>query len=229
MPRTLLTLHQVAQALHLSTREITRMADENILPGIKVRGHWEFRAAEIRDWIDQNLHVLPTRRAKDRHPEVPGDLLLDAAIKAEGIRVDGAAKTRASVLRELAELAAAVDTHIDASALATALSQREEQGSTALGGGVAVPHPSRPVYLESPLIAILRTSRPIPFGERGGGMTDLFFLVCCPDHTGHLLHLGRLCKLLVDGKLLTRIREAPDSQALRNLIVQAEETLCMGK
>jgi mannitol/fructose-specific phosphotransferase system IIA component (Ntr-type) len=229
MPRTLLTLNQVAQALHLSTREVTRMADDKILPAVKVRGHWEFRAGQIRDWIDHNLHVLPTRRARDRHPEAQGDLLIDAALKPEAIRIDGRGKTRSSVLRELAELAAGADSHLDAAALAAALSEREDQGSTALSGGVAVPHPVRPVYMESPLIAVLRTLRPIPFGEPGGGLSDLFFLVCCPDHVGHLLHLGRLCRLLMDSKLLAQIRETEDSQALFEQLTDAEALLCAEK
>lgn len=229
MSRATLTINQVAQALHLSTREVVRMADEKILPAMKVRGHWEFRAAEIRNWIDQNLHALPARRAKDRHPEEQADLLLDTALKVEAIRIDDPARTKASVLRELAALAAQVDPAIDASDLNAALMEREEQGSTALGGGMAVPHPARTVYLEAPLLAVLRTTQPIPFGERGGGMSDLFFLVCCPNHTEHLLFLGRLSRLLLDSALLKKLREAHDPQALHDAIIGAEKKLCEEK
>ena len=202
------------------------MADEKILPAMKVRGHWEFRAAEIRNWIDQNLHALPARRAKDRHPAVQGDLLLDTAMKPEAIRVDEPARTKASVLHELADLAARVDPTINAGELKAALVEREDQGSTALGGGVAVPHPARTIYVEAPLLAVIRTAQPLPFGERGGGLSDLFFLVCCPNHTEHLLYLGRLSRLLLDAALLKKIRESPDPQSLYDAIIEAEMKLC---
>lgn len=226
MPRSLMSVRQVAEALHVSTREIVRMAEQRILPGMLVKGIWQFRTGEVWNWIEANLASLPQRRRKDKHPHPTGDLLISAALKPGAVGIDIPAKTKTSTLRELVALAEAVEPNLDASALIEALTEREAQGSTALQDGVALPHPARQFYTEGPLLVAARTVQPIPFGERGGGLTDLYFLVCCPQQVDHLLYLGRLCRLLIEKTLQTELREAGDSDEFLAAIRAAEESLC---
>ncbi len=226
MPQTQLSVDEVAASLHVSTREVVRMAEKRILPAVKSRGGWKFRANEVWDWIEKNFHGLPERREKDVHAESPGDLLLATSLQPDGVSVGSASKTKASILRELAELAAVVDPFVDAASLADALDRREAESPTALQDGVAVPHPAGPVYSEGPIVTAARTLQPIGFGERGGGLTDLFFLICCPQQTQHLLYLGRLCRLLIDKELQQVLRGAEDSASFVDAIRSAEEELC---
>ncbi len=167
------------------------MAEQRILPGVKVRDMWQFNAGEVWNWIEENLHILPERRRKDKHPETIGDLLVSPILKEQGVVIESAAKTKASVLHELAQLAEAVDPYVHAADLVEDLLAREAQSSTALQYGVAIPHPGRPIYCEGPLIAVIHTIQGIAFGERDGGLSDLLFLVCCPTPSEHLLYLGR--------------------------------------
>lgn len=226
MPRSLMSVRQVAEALHVSTREVVRMAEQRILPGVQVKGLWQFRTGEVWNWIEANLASLPQRRRKDKHPHPTGDLLICAALKPSAVGIDIPAKTKTSILRELVALAHIAEPNLDAPALIEALTEREAQGSTALQDGVAIPHAARQFYTEGPLLAAARTVRPIPFGERGGGLSDLFFLVCCPQQVDHLLYLGRLCRLLIEKQLQTRLREAGDADEFLVAIRAAEESLC---
>jgi excisionase family DNA binding protein len=226
MPRSNMTVQEVAESLHVSLREVERMAEGKILPAQRVKGAWQFRAGEVWNWISTNMNVLPSRRDKDRHPKASGGPLLVSTLKPEGVELDLPAKTKASLLRELARLAGRVSPSIDPAALAEALVQREAQGSTALEHGVAVPHPLRPLYSDGPVLVAARTIRPIVFGERNGGLTDLFFMVCCPNHVDHLLYLGRLCRLLVEEHVRLTLRSAPDAHAFVEIVHIAEARLC---
>ena len=226
MSRSLMSVKKVALSLHVSTREVVRMAEHRILPGTKIRGQWQFRTGDIWNWIEENMHALPARRLKDRHPETTGGLLITTELREIAVTVDLVAKTKSSVLRKLAKLAEAIDPFIDAQILAEKLIERESQGTTALQDGVAVPHSPCPLYSEGTILAAARTSQGIVFGERGGGLTDLFFLVCCPDQADHLLHLGRLCRLLIDRKLQEQLRQAADAAEFVEAIRCAEEELC---
>lgn len=225
MPRTMLGVKEVAASLHISTREVVRMAERGILPATQVRGAWQFRAGEVWNWIEANIETLPARREKDRHPETSAALLLTPVLKEHAVAVNLTAKTKASVLRALARLAENADPTVDPAVLIEALGEREAQGSTALQDGVAVPHPARPFYSEGPILAAARTSQPIVFGERRGGLTDLFFLVCCPDQSRHLLFLGRLCRLLMVPDLRQALRTAADASSFVEAIQKAEEEL----
>ncbi len=226
MPKAMIGVKEVAAALHVSVREVVRLTEDKILPGRRVRGEWEFRAGEILNWIEANLQTLPQRRERDRHPTPPGTLLITPVIKMAAIKVGLHAKTKSSVLRELAGLASRADQSLDEPSLIAALTAREATGSTALQDGVAIPHPASPQYSEGPVVAAARTSEGVIFGERGGGLTDLFFLVCCPRQVDHLLFLGRLCRLLIDRKLQDTLRSAPNEGAFADAIIAAESRLC---
>lgn len=226
MPRTILSVNDVAACLHVSAREVIRMAEQKILPAEKVRGQWQFRAGDVWNWIEQNMETLPERRRKDRHPVAPATRLLAPILRDSAIAVDLLAKTRTSVLRELSRLAEEADSSIDSAALCQSLQEREAQSSTALQDGVAIPHPNRPLYLEAPVIAAARTAQPIVFGQRDGGLTDLFFLVCCPSQTDHLLFLGRLCRLLIDRTLQEKLRAAETAAEFSRALTAAENALC---
>lgn len=226
MPRSIMTVNEVAASLHVSPREVVRMADAGILPAMKVKDVWHFRSGEILNWIEKHLHSLPERRRKDRDPFAPGDLLIAPTLREDAVEINLGAKTKASVLRELARLAESADPCIDAASLNEALVEREERGSTALQDGIAVPHPAKTVYSEGPVLAAARTPGGIPFGQRDGRLTDLFFLVCCPEPKTHLLYLGRLCRLLLDHDLQNQLRAAETRSEFVDAICSAETRLC---
>lgn len=202
------------------------MAEQRILPGMLVRGQWQFRAGEVWNWIDANLEGLSVRRQKDRHPEVRADTLISQILTEDVVEVGLNAKTKNSLLRELVRLAERGDPSLDAPALVEALQEREIQGSTAIQFGVAVPHPGKPFYAEGPVLAAARTIQGIAFGERGGGLSDLFFLICCPTQVDHLLYLGRLCRLLVNVDLRVLLRQAQDAAEFVQAVRSAELVLC---
>lgn len=225
MPRSVMNAKQVAEALHVSLREVLRLAEAGALRATRVRDEWQFRAGDVSNWIERNLRQLPAHRARDARIEPPSGQIIAQALRPEAVAVGLAAKTRASVLRELVALAARGDPTLDAAGLLEAVIERENRDSTALQDGVAIPHATRQVYAEGPVISAAHTAQGIAFGQRDGGLTDLFFLVCCPSHLGHLLHLGRLCRLMIDKRLQEALRAAADPEEFVAVLTEAERRL----
>jgi mannitol/fructose-specific phosphotransferase system IIA component (Ntr-type) len=137
-----------------------------------------------------------------------------------------AATTKSSVLKHLVRLAEQSWEVYDAEAVYQAVRQREELGSTAAEGGVAIPHPRPlPNLLGSDLLAYARLGAGIPFGAPDGGLTDLFFLVCCRDTRTHLSVLARLSRLLRRPGFLDDLRAAENVAETLQVIEGAEADL----
>jgi PTS system nitrogen regulatory IIA component len=225
-------VEQLAGYLSRDARELDKLASRGVLPGRKVNGEWRFAKAEIHHWLSTRLHEMSQTELtgiEDAHENAEvAEPLLANLLRPECVAVPLAASTRPSVLRQLIRLAGESYLVYDDDALLAALQQREEMASTALPGGVAIPHPHRPAgpgVLGDCLVAYGRTPRGIGYGGPRGELTDLFFLVACTDDRTHLRVLARLGRLFQIEGFLDRLREAEDASEAREMILRAEETL----
>lgn len=230
MPRIVLKSAEVAAALGLDVRTVERLASAGELPGRLVGGAWSFRAAEISDWAGRHLGSLPKEKSREKGKKrilAKSEPLLKVALPPATVSVRLAGSTRHSVLDELVDLAARSGEVLDARALLDAVIEREKQQPTALPGGIAIPHASQIGFVgERPVIAAGRAGQGIPFGDPTGRLTDLFFLLCCRDYREHLLHLGRLARLLSEQDLIDELRSAETSEQFAAAMWHAEERLC---
>ena len=228
MGSEMMDLEQLASYLQRDVREVTKLASRGHLPGQKVAGNWRFARAEINHWVETQMHAYTEQqlaaldngggRHDDREP------LVAQYLSEASVAVPLAATTRASVLRELVKLAEQSWNIYDADAVHEAIKQREEMGSTALASGVAIPHWRRalPQTLGETVIAYGRTASGIPFGASNGGLTDIFFLVCCREDRTHLRLLARLSRMLMRPDFLDNLR-ASESPAETWQIIEATE------
>jgi len=225
MPTSLLNVAEVASALAIDPRSVERLAEARELPGRKVKGRWQFRAAEVSDWAARNLGELHPGRTDPRFAR-DSDLIVSTALQTEAVKVPLHATSRASVLRELVALCQRRIS--DARTLLNSLEERERERPTAFPGGVAIPHPKQVgrFEVEWPIIAACRLHSPIPFGAPDGALTDLFFLVICREYREHLIHLGRLCRLLTAPNIIDELRAASDCAHFIDLLQREEQRLC---
>jgi PTS system nitrogen regulatory IIA component len=231
MGSDMMDLTQLASYLQRDVREVSRMASRGYLPGHKVGGEWRFARAEINHWIETHMHGYDDRQltaletAGDRSPEQ--EPLVSTLLSQASMAVPLAARTRDSVLRELVHLAEQSWQVYDPDAILEAIRAREELATTALESGVAIPHPRRPLAkaLGEAILAYGRTASGVPFGEPSGQLTDIFFLVCCPDERTHLQVLARLSRLFLRPGFLAALRAAEHTAATWEVVAAAEKDL----
>jgi PTS system nitrogen regulatory IIA component len=102
--------------------------------------------------------------------------------------------------------------------------EREGVGSTALGGGVALPH-CRIEQIETPRVAIARLARGVPFGAPDGEPVWLFVGIVTPSSApgAHLSLLAALARRLRDPERMERLlASTDDSVLLRELFPEKE-------
>jgi PTS system nitrogen regulatory IIA component len=226
-----MTLEDFARHVGMRIDEVRRMADRGKLPAQKVGGQWRFNRARVTEWLQQEIPTYDDDRlVRIEQAMGPREVSLDDQsmivtdlIGLEGVEIHLRANTKASALRELVGLAGQTDLLYDPEGLLDALQQREEMCSTALPNGVAIPHPRQPMPYASaePLICAARTLHGIPFGSNYGGLTSLFFLICCHDDRHHLRVLARLMRIL-DEATITALKAAETSDDFLQTLIDKE-------
>lgn len=215
-----MTLEELARHIGMDAREIRKLAEKGVLPGTMVGGQWRFNRAQMLDWLQREMHSLSQRDIENLERATAsgghGDLLISTLLGAEGVNLNLPARSRNSALRELANLAENTGLVWDKAALIEALEERESLASTALPGGIALPHPRRPMPYATaePLVCFGRVPSGLPFNAPDGRLTDLFFLIISHDDKHHLRVLARLA-LLLDSDLPSELRTVEtDEEAL---------------
>jgi PTS system nitrogen regulatory IIA component len=226
-----MTIQDVAQMLGDDIRRVHRMADQGKIPCRKVGGQFRFHRAEITEWLQQHMTTMPRGDLVqvDAGMTTQRQVRADEAIVTPLLRVEAIApqigsRTKSSALRELVALATQTGMVYDDVALLEAVQEREQLSTTALEGGIAIPHPHQPLpyTLADSILVVARASQGLVFGARDGALTDLFFLIASQDDHHHLHLLARLCRMLGDEDWVDQLREADSAKAIIELMARRE-------
>jgi excisionase family DNA binding protein len=232
MPYKIFNLEEAATYLHLNRAELERWVKDGEIPFQKRGERVVFLRRDIDAWASQRVLGLHDRPLAEYHRQTSQGtqkLFAQEAIMPEVIRPEHidpalAAKTKASVLREMVALAEKTGWVSDAPALRESLEAREELCSTALPEGLALLHARHhePFLFETSFILLGRTPQEIHFGAPDGRPTRLFFLICCQDDRIHLHTLARLCLMAQKTEMVQQLLEVADAASLYAIIVAAE-------
>ncbi len=234
MPYRNMTVKELAQMMGADARRLERMAERGEIPCQKVAGQLRFNRAEITQWLQQSMATMNGSHlaevdagiAADRQRE-QDEAIISPLLRPEAVATQLKSRGKNSLLRELVGLADDTGQVYDAQALLEAVVAREEMASTAIEGGIAIPHPRRPLPydLADSILIVGRTGRGVVFGAPDGGLTDLFFLMASQDDRHHLHVLARLCRMLHDETFLGQLRAAEFPEEMMEILRQREQAV----
>jgi PTS system nitrogen regulatory IIA component len=133
-------------------------------------------------------------------------------VQPEQILLDVDIRDRRHALEFIAEAIARAH-GLDTEATARALARREQAASTALGGGLAIPH-ARISGLVRPLTLFVRTRAGIGFDAPDHQPVRDLLAILVPadgDKDDHLELLALIARLFSDREFRTRLATAPDA------------------
>jgi excisionase family DNA binding protein len=235
MPYRTFGIEEVARYLHLSRADLDRLVKDQDIPFERHGERLVFRKVDIDAWASQRILGLEGRHLAEYHQKssrgaqqiVAQEAIMPEMIQPDFIAPALTAKTKASVLRQMAALAEETGRVADSRALLEGLEAREELCSTGIPGGLALLHSRNPesYQFEMAFLALGRTIQQIPFGAPDGQPTNLFFLIGCPDDRMHLHTLARLCLMAQKTDLLVDLRQAVDAEAMCECILASEQAV----
>jgi PTS system nitrogen regulatory IIA component len=230
MPHRSMTIQEVAKLLGSDVRRVERMAQRGEIPCQKVGGKLRFNRAEITEWLQQTMggmshdHLAEVDAGITTQRQTQDETIVTPLLRPAAVTTNLGSRTKNSTLRELVALAEKTGLVLDRKMLVDAVIHREELYSTALEGGVAIPHPRRPLpeAIAETILAVARTSHGIALGAPDGRLTNLFFLIASQDDRHHLHVLARLCRMLRDEKFVAALEAAGTPAEMIELIKDRE-------
>ncbi len=238
MPHRTFNIREAAEYLHVTEAEVEELVRAGEIPFESMGNRVVFRRKDVDSWASCRVLGLECDGLDEFHRKTTAkyhDLSKQKAIIPELMQVRFvepalAARTRASLIREMAGLAAATGLVVQPEDLRVSLDARERMASTALPGGVAMLHPAQhdPYLFDDSFILLARTVQSLPFGSPDGLTTDIFFLIASQDDRIHLHLLARLCAICHNTDALERIRAAGGAREIYEVLLAAEEEILRG-
>ncbi len=207
-----LTLWQTAAYLGLDETTVRGWTKSRDLPAHVTGDTLYFNASELWAWaVDKGVSL------SDGAPDAAEIPPLSALLTEDGVVYDVEGETKHEVLAKLIGRLPVADKERDL--LLEFVEAREALTSTAIGGGIAIPHVrkwSLMLHPPRPFLGLCLLRRPIDFGAIDGKPVHALFLVVSPNVAMHLHVLARLGLVLRDSVL----REMLAARASAALILE---------
>lgn len=154
------------------------------------------------------------------------DMKLTELLKPKYVELNLTAQDKPKLLAEMVDLIAKSGKIKNKRALYTALIEREGLGSTAIGGGIAIPH-AKVDAVKEPILAFGRAPAGVDFNSLDGERTYIFFMLISPkEEVGfHLKVLARISHLVKDKFMVGLLRKAKNKEEIIKIAHNIEKTL----
>ena len=148
------------------------------------------------------------------------DLLDDRSIL-----LDGRVADKKAALDQMVELMDASGKLRDKETYRQGVYAREQEGSTGIGEGIAIPHCKSDAVIK-PGLAAMVVKDGVEFESLDGQPAHLFFLIAAPntEDNVHLDVLSRLSVLLMDEYFTNKLRQAASVSEFKQIIEDAEKS-----
>lgn len=145
-------------------------------------------------------------------------------LNSKGIDLAGKPASKDKTIKHLVDLMDTTENISDKEAYRLAVMKREEEGSTGIGEGVAIPH-GKSFSVKDAGLAAMVVKDGTDFDSLDGEPAYLFFLIAAPNQANdlHLEVLSRLSTILMDPEFRKKLIQAPDITTFLKFIDEKEQ------
>ena len=145
-------------------------------------------------------------------------------LDVRSISLDAAPKTKKEALDTLVELMSKSGKINDVEGYRKLVYAREEESTTGIGEGIAIPH-GKGDCVDKPGLAAMVVKDGVDFESLDDEPASLFFLIAAPntEDNVHLDVLSKLSMMLMDGEFTESLRNAPSPEQFMEIIDKADE------
>lgn len=220
----IMTLSEVAGYLKVGEKTIHRMLSRSEIPSVKVAGQWRFLKPVIVEWLVSGMQKKVGNGIARLMEEDDFPIPFSRILKQELILTSLKGKNRQDILVELAKHLESDGVSENWQDIYELLLQREDMMTTAVGNGIAFPHPRNPEKNKAcrPIVLIGISREGVDFFSMDGEPTRLFCLVYTDSEVIHLKLLARLNRMLRDIDFVEELIKCSSSEEVISKFIIAE-------
>jgi nitrogen PTS system EIIA component len=195
-----LDVRDAAAVLNVPQSTIYRWINDRHLPAKGVEGQYRFARTELLEWATIHKVELSPSIFRDDSDDSVRPSLVDA-LESGGVFYNVSGLDKSSALRAVVDNMSLPE-GTDPQQLLELFLAREATGSTAVGNGIAIPHPRHPLVLPvaKPMLSLCFLAQPVDFGAANGEPVHTLFVLLSPTIQMHLQMLARVACLLRDDR-----------------------------
>jgi PTS system nitrogen regulatory IIA component len=189
-----LTLRDVAAALQVPESTVLRWISEKNLPAQHVAGTYHFNRVQLLEWAAVNRQPLTGDAFRQNGSPLPR---LDAALRAGRIVDNLPGSDLANVYRALVDILP-LPPDQEREEVYQMFLGRESRGSTAIGEGLALPHPRHPIVTpgQPPSVTVCFLAQPLDLKAPDRKPVHTLLALLTPTVRVHVHLLARLISAL---------------------------------
>lgn len=144
-------------------------------------------------------------------------------LKRESVELSGTPESKGQAIDQMVELMAKGGNINDLQCYKEGVLKREEEGTTGIGEGIAIPH-AKTDAVSAPGLAAMLVPQGVDYDALDGQPVHMIFLIAAPntEDNVHLEVLSRLSMLLMDDEFRTNLLDAADVTEFLAHIDEAE-------
>lgn len=213
-----LKVRDIARLLNVSEQTVYRWVKTGSLPAHRVHDQYLFNRVEIQEWAASRKHRVSLELFAP-NGSVEALPSLASALERGGVHYQVPGQQREAVLEAVTKLPGIPST-VNRVLLHLLLVGREALASTALGDGIAIPHPRDPlvVHVSEPFVLLCFLKEPVDFHALDGQPVRVLFTLLSPSVRQHLQMLGTLAFALHDPEFTAMLRNVAPKEAILNRV-----------
>ncbi|TAL31065.1 MAG: helix-turn-helix domain-containing protein [Spirochaetes bacterium] len=217
-----LKMKDVVDLFDVPEKTILQWINEKKMPSYKIKNQYFFNKAEVNEWILRN-DIAVSEKILDLTLTTRPVSLIDL-IKRGDIHYGIEGATVRGVIDGVVNTIP-LPKSIDKDTVLASLLQREEMMTTAVGKGIALPHPRNPIIsdIDDESVSICFLKNPVDYRALDGEPVQALFIIISSNAKRHLEILSKISFLCKQEDFLKTLRDRPKKEVVLYYIERAEK------
>jgi PTS system nitrogen regulatory IIA component len=217
-------MKDVMELLGSTETAVLKYIKEKGLPGRMINHQYNFNKEELKEWVLKNGMAVSEKFLEMNLVKIPVSIY--NLVKKGGIIIGVEGDTPGEILTH-AVAKMEISNGVKREDVLMSLIEREELMPTAVGRGIAIPHPRNPIIsdIENESVTVCTLKKPADYGAVDGKKVHTLFIVMSANSRRHLEILSKLLFLCQQEILIKMLETGEPPEAILSYMETKEKEI----